>query len=128
VRTISETDAYRWEADEAINRAVATFKRDPAGSREEEEAGLAALQVMCDSVRPGFSFLCDFRKMQATKAPDLFVAAQNMLIKAGVGKIAAVYDRKTFAKFQMATISKKLGLSVKVFFDIEEARAWLDQD
>ena len=128
MRIITETDAYKYEVDEAKNRALVTFKKDPAGSRDEEKAGLKACQVMCDKLERGFSILCDFRNMKATKAPDLFVAAQDMLIEAGVGKFAAVYSGKTFAKFQMAGISEKRGLPVKVFFDMEEALAWLDQD
>jgi hypothetical protein len=128
MRIVTETDAYKYEIDEVKNRALVTFKKDPAGSRDEEKAGLEACQVMCSKLASGFSILCDFRKMKATKAPDLFEAAQDMLIKAGAGKFAAVYSGKTFAKFQMAGISGKRGLSVKVFFDMEEALAWLDQD
>jgi hypothetical protein len=128
MRIIAETDSYKYEVDEAKNRALVTFKKDPAGSKDEEKAGLEACDVMCGKLASGFSILCDFRKMKATKAPDLFVAAQEMLIEAGVGKFAAVYAGKTFAKFQMAGISEKRGLSVKVFFNMEEALAWLDQD
>ena len=128
MKTIAETESYKYEIDEVKNRALVTFKKDPAGSRDEEQAGLEACQVMCDELAGGFSILCDFREMKATKAPDLFEAAQDMLIEAGVEKFAAVYSGKTFAKFQMAGISVKRGLPVKVFFNMEEALAWLDQD
>ena len=128
MKTVAETDAYTYEIDKLKNRALVRFKKDPAGSKDKEQAALDACQVLCDSLESGFSVLCDLREMKATKAPDLFEAAQDMLIEAGVEKFAAVYSGKTFAKFQMAGISVKRGLPVKVFFNMEEALAWLDQD
>jgi hypothetical protein len=128
MKTIAETDAYKYEVDELKNRALVKFKKDPAGSRDEEQAALDACQVLCDSLERGFSVLCDLRDMKATKAPDLFDMAQDMLIKAGVGKFAAIYAGRSFAKFQLATVTERRGMSVKVFFDMKKAEAWLDQD
>ena len=80
-------------------------------------------------VSKGFTLLTDateFRVMTKEWA-DRAIQVQKMMVEAGLSKTAAVFSQEGLPKMQSDRISKHSGMTKKVFTDMQEAEAWLDQ-
>ena len=77
---------------------------------------------------PGFKVLADWREMESVFITDVIEECQNQAIAAGISKAARVYAKPTFKDMQADSMSRRTGIKSKVFYDIAEAEAWLDED
>ena len=75
---------------------------------------------------PGLTVLIDSREFQSFILTDFVEKGQRMAMEAGLRKAARVIG-ETFAKVQLEATSSKTGLPVRVFTNLTEAEAWLDE-
>ena len=127
MRTVARTDKYVYEADLEKNRGYITLYGTWTNVGEVPEV-LQDIEKLCNTLRPGFTVLCDFTRIQATALPDIFRKASEMVVGAGVKKFAALHERQTFMQAQMSHASKGQGFPGRVFYNREEAEAWLDDE
>jgi hypothetical protein len=127
MRIVTRTDQYLHEADSAKNRGYITLYGTWTSVREVPEV-LQDVEKLCTALRPGFSILCDFRESKATALPDIFQKASEILVTAGMKRFAALHERETFMQTQMAKASRDGNFPGRVFYDRDEAEAWLDEE
>ena len=87
------------------------------------------IKKTADSLSPGFTGLADTRKikMPAQKVMELHAKGFQIFGKAGLRKVAFVYD-KTIIKIASEKVSKNGGVDeqLRLFKDMNEAEDWLD--
>lgn len=126
MRTVASNEAYAIEVDEIKNRISFTMRGSWTDTKQVSGwlDDLAAAIKLC---RPGFTELIDWRQSTAILLTDKIAEAQKMAMQAGLRRAARVYDRDTFLKLQMDSLTEKTGFPVKSFFDLKEAEAWLEE-
>lgn len=125
--TATRTAQYLHEADLEKNRGYITLYGNWTNAGEVPEV-LQDVEKLCSALRPGFTILCDFTRIQVTALPDIFQRASKILVAAGMKKFAALHERQTFMQAQMSHASKGQGFPGRVFYNREEAEAWLDEE
>ncbi len=79
-------------------------------------------------VSPGFTILTNSTNLRGVLRLDLIVDAQKLIMAAGPGKAALIYDpKKIVAKTLMGAAAEDSGLSAKEFSDPLEADAYLNK-
>jgi hypothetical protein len=126
MRTVISNDYYTIAVDEDKNRIYFTMRGSWIDDKEVS-SWLNDLAVAIKLCHRGFTELIDWRQSSAILLTDHIAEAQKMAMAAGLHKAARVYDRETFLKYQMDTLSHQTGFPVKSFFDLKEAEAWLDK-
>ena len=127
MKTIASNDFYTVAVDSVKNRIYFTMR----GSWTNEKQVSDWPDHVAEAVRlcsPGFTELIDWTGAPAILLTDYIGRAQEIAVKGGLRKAARVYERETFAKHQMDSLTEKTGFPVRSFFDREEAEAWLDED
>ena len=126
MKTVASNEAYAIAVDEVKSRIYFTMRGSWTDTKRVSGwlDDLAAAIKLC---RPGFTELIDWRQSTAILLTDYIGKAQKMAMDAGLHKAARVYDRETFLKRQMDTLTEQTSFPVKSFFDLEEAEAWLDE-
>ena len=127
MKTVTRTDQYLHEADLEKNRGYISLYGNWTNVGEVPEV-LQDVEKLCSTLRPGFSILCDFTRIQATALPDIFQRASKILVAAGMKKFAALHERQTFLQTQMARVSRGIDFPGRVFYSRDEAEAWLDEE
>lgn len=79
-------------------------------------------------VKPGFSILTDMQTMitHPQELSSMHEQAHNLVVEAGVEKVAHVMPADKIAYLQVISIHDKTNLPAKTFTSIEEADQWLD--
>lgn len=87
---------------------------------DDVKAGLRMLS-------PGFTLLTNCTKLHGVLRLDFIVQAQRLILEAGLGKAAQLYNpKRVVAKTLMEAAAEDAGLAVKQFADPLEAEAYLD--
>jgi len=120
---------YRIAADRLKNRLYFWF----FGSIMKPEANARLghdTREACGRMKPGFTALVDLMGLTMLGLPDMAQRFQSTLLKAGVTKVASVWDKASFSKIIVDSSAQKLGEDYaerrKTFFDRAEAETWLD--
>lgn len=91
----------------------------------------AHLMDACSRLAPGFTCLADFTEIGLLGLPDIVREVQETLVKADLRKIASVWTKEGFAKVVIQRAAEQTGAGYsekrKVFSDLGEAEAWLDE-
>ena len=126
MKEIASTDFYTIGVDPAKNRIYFTMRGSWTSEKEVPDwlEHVAAAVELCS---PGFTELIDWTGSSAILLSDYIAGAQEIAMKAGLRKAARVYDRESFVKRQMNSLTEKTGFPVKSFADREEAEVWLDE-
>ncbi len=76
---------------------------------------------------PGFTLLSNCTKLHGVLRLDFIVQAQRVMVEAGLGKAASLYNPKRIvARTLMDAAAEDAGLTVKQFVDPLEAEAYLE--
>jgi len=89
------------------------------------------LRTACNLLKPGFSALVDYTKMELLGLTDAVQHVQKIFITSGIGKLAMVWERETFAKLTVDSLAQKTDSDAykanrKSFFNRSEAEEWLN--
>ena len=127
MKTIASNNFYTVAVDEAKNRIHFTMRGSWTSEKDVSDwpDHVAEAVKLCS---PGFTELIDWTGSPGILLTDYIAQAQDIAVKAGLRKAARVYDRETFLKHQMDSLTEKTGFPVRSFFKKEEAIAWLDED
>jgi hypothetical protein len=90
-----------------------------------------ATQTACNLLKPGFTALIDYTKLELLGLLDVVQEVQKIFISSGIGKLAMIWDRDSFAKFTIDSLAQKTESDAykanrKSFFDKSEAEKWLN--
>lgn len=123
--TVATNDHYTIAVDEAKNRIHFTMK----GSWIDDSRVAAWIEDLRSAIklcRQGFTELIDWRQSTAILLTDRIEQAQKVAMEGGLFRAARLYDKETFVKHQMDSLSGRTGFPVQSFYDEKEALAWLD--
>jgi hypothetical protein len=123
--TVASNDEYSITVDQDKNRIFFTMRGSWTDAKEVSD-WLKDLESAIKLCKRGFTELIDWRELSGILLTDYIGKAQKMAIDAGLLKAARVYDRETFLKLQMDTLTERTGFPVKSFFNMKDAEAWLD--
>ncbi len=131
MQEIGSGPSYRVEIDAAKNRVYFSFFGD-AVSMASAAGLLEATAAACGLMKPGFTGLADFTKMNLLGLADLAQKVQMTLLNAGLRKMASVWDRDSFAKIVVNSSAESVKSGEysekrRLFKDRVEAEAWLDE-
>lgn len=90
-----------------------------------------AVKAGCKALKPGFTAVADFLEMTLLGLPDVVRDVQEALVAAGLGKLASIWHKETFAKMVVDDLAQKAARGAlserrRVFHTRPEAEAWLD--
>ncbi len=90
-----------------------------------------ATKTACETLKPGFFAIVDFTEMTMLGLPDIVQKLQETVLAAGLGKLASVWSRETFAKMVVDSSAQKVAgggyeEKRKAFHSRAEAEAWLE--
>jgi len=126
MEVIASTPLYSLQIDKGKNRMYVTYKgawlKPGRVPDYVKHVGDAVSQLTS-----GFTVLSDWREMESVFVTDVLEEGQKQAIAAGISKVARVYSKPTFKEIQAESISQRTGINSKVFYDIAEAEAWLDE-
>jgi hypothetical protein len=126
LQTIASSDSYTVAIDVGQNRIFLT-NRGQWTDPEQISAWVRDVGTAIKLCKPGFTVLIDWTASTGIVLTDLAEEGQKLLIQGGMSRAARVHERETFLKHQMDRLSEKTGFRVKSFFDMKEAKAWLDK-
>lgn len=121
---------YRITIDKAKNRLYILILGE-AMTPEGVRGLVPAVKAGCAGLKPGFSAVADFLEMTLLGLPDAVRDVQETIMGAGLGKLASIWQRETFAKMLVDDLARKsaggaLAERRRVFHSRPEAEAWLD--
>ena len=123
---VHETDYYTFEIDRLKNRMYLKYR----GFWKRPDQVPDFVKHHAETIgrlSPGFTVLVDVRQMEGVILTDLIEECQRQSIKAGVAKLARVYEKPTFMQVQAEVVRERTGVKSKEFYSVEEADAWLDE-
>lgn len=127
LKTIADEKVYTVSVDTSENRLYITIR----GIWKDADARSYAEHVkqLISQARPGFAILMDMTKAapQMPWIQDVSVELQGVALKAGLKKIAEVFDGQVITEDQRAKTAAKSGITRKTFNNFPDARAWLDE-
>ena len=126
MKTIASNEYYSVAVDTQKNRLF--LSASGMWLKETEVKGFVAdVKKGLDELRTNLTILIDARGMKGTSLPNLFVDAQKAGVAKGIKRVASVWDRESFFRFQADQIKQTSGFPVQRFAAMEEAEAWLDE-
>jgi hypothetical protein len=123
--TVASKEEYSIAVDQEKNRILFTMRGSWTNAKKVSD-WIKDLESAIKLCKRGFTELIDWREVTGILLTDYISKAQKMALDAGLHKAARVYDRETFLKLQMDTLTEQTGFPVKSFFDMKDAEAWLD--
>ena len=123
---IASTPFYSYHIDKAKNRMYVAYKGTWLKPSQVPDFVKHHEQAMSQLAR-GFTVLADWREMESILITDIIEQCQKQSVAAGISKVARVYAKPTFKEIQAESMSQRTGIKSKVFYDIAEAEAWLDE-
>ena len=125
--SISENSKYVLKVDTGKNRIylkIIGFWRN----MEVVKDYLPDWEKTLNLSKHGFTLLTDASEMKThpTSVKELHLQAQNMIIKAGVSKVAEVL-KDDIAEMQLNAVARETQFPKKNFYSREEAELWLDE-
>jgi hypothetical protein len=130
MQEIGSGAVYRIAIDQTKNRLYFWLFGDIT-SPSHADGMVEAVKTACNTLRPNFTVLVDFTEMKLLGLPDIVQKLQNMLMEAGLKKLASVWSGETFAKLVVDSSAHKAGGGAydqkrQVFQNRAEAEVWLD--
>ena len=121
---------YRVAVDKSKNRLY-VWALGEIMSPKGVQGMVPATKTACEALKPGFTAVVDFTGMKMLGVPDIVQKLQETVMAAGLGKLASVWDRETFAKLVVDSTAQKVAGGTyqekrKAFHTRAEAEAWLD--
>ncbi len=131
MREIGSGPNYRVAVDVPKNRAY-LYSFGDALNDSGVSSLLDDMKKALNSLKPGFTLLADFTGLKLFGLPDLVRTLHNMVLEAGVRKVASVWSEESFAKFMIDSLAQKAkgGTYAEIrrsFKSLTEAEAWLDE-
>lgn len=123
---VASTPLYSLHIDKTKNRMVVAYKGAWLKPAQVPDFVKHHGEAMSKLTR-GFTVLADWREMESVFITDVIEQCQKQSVAAGISKVARVYSKPTFKEIQADSMSQRTGIKSKVFYDITEAEAWLDE-
>lgn len=123
---IASTPFYSCHVDKTKNRMYVAYKGAWLKPDQVPDFVKHHGEAMSQLTR-GFTVLADWREMESVFITDIIEECQKRSVAAGISKVARVYSKPTFKEIQADSMSQRTGIKSKVFYDIAEAEAWLDE-
>ncbi len=125
MKVFAENERYELKTDHSINRLYITIK----GLWRKKDGYLEDLEKACQSMKKGFKIHVDLTTMVAPRGEIGVVheEAQRILMKYGLVQTAEVQNDSAITRMALKKYSDNSGMSKRVFFSHEEAKAWLDE-
>jgi hypothetical protein len=123
---IASTPLYSLHIDKTKNRMHVAYKGAWLKPSDVPDFVKHHREAMSQLSR-GFTVLADWREMESILITDIIEQCQKQSVAAGISKVARVYSKPTFKEIQAESMSQRTGINAKVFYDIAEAEAWLDE-
>ena len=123
--TVASNDHYTITVDPDKNRIFITMLGSWTDVKQVS-GWLKDLESAVKLCKRGFTELIDWGQVSGIFLTDYIAKAQNIAMDAGLHKAARVYEKETFLKLQMDTLTERTKFPVKSCFDMKEAEAWLD--
>lgn len=129
MQEIAKTDFYTIAVDPAKNRLYHTTQ----GSWVRPVKGdpyLQDLEKAVKQMKRGFTALNNVARVSVMSQEwsEAITRARQMLTEAGIAKSADVLAESAILKMQVQRISRQAGFATKIFSDVKEAEAWLDEE
>ena len=89
------------------------------------------LRDACRGMKPGFTFVADFKNVTVFALPDIATEVQKTLLEEGVRRVASVWGEQLLAKLALDKAASSAGDAYvdrrKVFTDRYAAETWLNE-
>ncbi len=125
MKRVTSNDFYEIDVDQAKNRIYFTMRGSWTNPKDMPN-WLQDVEAAVKLCSPGFTELIDWTGASSVLLTDYIAGAQKIAQDGGLRKAARIFDRDTFIKLQMDTLTQKTGFPVKTFFERSEAESWLD--
>jgi hypothetical protein len=131
MKEIGGNEFYSMRVDKLKNRIHFQVKGQVSDPRLVPDM-VRDMNAAIKMVTPGFTWLCDLRKLEMLIVRDSVEGVIGAAAAAGVGKVAAVWGKKILPKFEVHKAAGKAQAAGftknrKDFTDIDKALAWLDK-
>ncbi len=128
--TVASKEGYSIRVDQIRNRIYLELQGDMYDRPKFEDIP-SEVRDACRMIKPGFTCLADFKKVQLFALPDIAAAVQKILLEEDVRKVASVWGQQLLAKLSLDKAADSSGDAYvdrrKVFTDRAEGEAWLDE-
>ena len=93
------------------------------------DPNLLDLEKALKQVKKGFTALNNTTTVNVISQEwaGVLTKARQMLIEAGISKSAEVLAESAILKMQVQRVSRQAGFTTKIFSDVKDAEAWLDE-